>query len=139
MEYPLWGDNKLYSKGLTLTLDLFTELDEIDTTLMKDYKKRAMFESGKHEDEGTPMSILNQPKILLHKRNEIPSFLSTRTKPLTLSSNKDYTVAEVKIPMKVNISLMDLLYTQKQHICNCSIFQSYPNILLEHIQKTTNC
>ena len=102
MTYPLWGDDKLYSKGLTITLDSLAEFDVNDLTLTKDYGIGSMFESGKLEDEDTPMSMFNQPRILLHNRNEIPSFFSKRTTPMTLSSDLSYSVAEVKIPMKVS-------------------------------------
>ena len=104
MNYPPGGDNKLYSKGLTIALDSFAEIDYKDLTLVKDYHKLKMFQSGKLEDEDTPMDSLNQPRILLHDINEIPSFLSTKRTPLTLSSmsNYIYSVAEVKIPLKVN-------------------------------------
>ena len=104
MEYPPGGDNKLYSKGLTVVLDSLAEIDYMDITNVKDETPIDMFESGKLEDEDTPLDELNQKRILLHNRNEIPSLFSTRRTPMTLSSDEVdyYTIAEVKISMKVH-------------------------------------
>ena len=96
MDYPPGGENKLYSNGLIVALDSFSEIDSGDVTLVKD-----KVIPGKLEDEDTPKGIINQPRILLHNRNEIPSLLSTRKTPLTLSSSQGFSVSEMKIPMKV--------------------------------------
>ena len=110
MDYPSAGDNKLYSKGLTITLDSLAEIDIEDVSQLKDNTKYNMLESGQLEDEETPKGKLNQPRILLHNKNEIPSLLSTRRTPLTLSSDSKISVTEVKIPLKVNISLNSVVF-----------------------------
>ena len=44
---------------------------------------------------------MNQPKLLVHNKNEIPLFLGPNKEYLTLDTYYGESVGEVKIPLKV--------------------------------------
>ena len=60
-----------------------------------------MYESGKLEHEDTPGDGLDQPKLLIHNKNEIPLFLGPNKRYITLDRYSGPSVGEVKIPLKV--------------------------------------
>ena len=62
-----------------------------------------MYYSGNQEHEATPVDGLDQPKLLIHNKNEIPLFLGPNKRYLTLDRYSGISVGEVQIPLKVVI------------------------------------
>ena len=100
LNYPVNGINKIYEKGINLVIDSFAHTNSKDVTVVRDSERY----SGNLEHGDTPVDGLNQPKLLIHNKNEIPLFLGPNKRYLTLENYKynygDY-VGEVQIPMKV--------------------------------------
>ena len=70
----------------------------------RDYSTLDMFENGVYENEDTPIEIINEPKLLIHKRNEIPLFLVSDSSQATVKSESTYGINEVFIPLQVQYS-----------------------------------
>ena len=60
-----------------------------------------MFENGVYEDEDTPLEMTNEPKLLIHNRNEIPLFLGPDSRVATVKSSNKNEIKEVVIPLQV--------------------------------------
>ena len=60
-----------------------------------------MFENGVYEDEDTPLEMSNEPKLLIHNRNEIPLFLGPDSRIATVKSEYSYGINEVFVPLQV--------------------------------------
>ena len=95
--YPANGKYKIYKQGITLIIDTFAHTNEKDITAIRDYSS----ESGEGEHEDTPVDGLDQPKLLIHTKNEIPLILGPNKRYLTLDRYAGNSVGEVRIPLKV--------------------------------------
>ena len=60
-----------------------------------------MYLNGELDDENTPVDDLDQPKLLIHNKNEIPLFLGPNKRYLTLDKYYGDSIGEYKIPLKV--------------------------------------
>lgn len=105
MNYPVNG--KIFKQGITLIFDSFAHTDQKDITAVRDPKRGDMYYSGSHELEDTPVDGKNQPKLLVHHKNEIPLFLGPNKRHLIVdatvdgNNNEKYFAGEVQIPLKV--------------------------------------
>ena len=109
VNYPVNGKDKIYQKGMNLIIDSYAHTQEKDMTFIRDYSRNEMYYSGKLEHEDTPVDGLDQPKLLIHNKNEIPLFLGPSKQYLTLDRYYGYSVdsvGEIKIPLKVSIIIL---------------------------------
>ena len=115
MNSPTNIKNKIYKQGITLIIDSFSHTKEKDLTAARDSSRRNMYESGNLEHEDTPVDEMDQPKLIIHNKNEIPVFFDPFKRYLTLGIlEQDYNlyVREVQIPLKVvTILNLDLIHT----------------------------
>ena len=88
---------------MNLIIDSFAHIKQEDMTNIRDYSRNDMYYNGKLEHEDTPVDGLDQPKLLIHNKNEIPLFLGPSKQYLTLDSYYGNSVGEIKIPLKVFI------------------------------------
>ena len=98
VNYPLNGMNEIYEKGINIMIDSFAHTDEKDISFVRD-SKREDKPNSEHKD--TPVDGLDEPKLLIHNKNEIPLFLGPNKKYLTLVRYDGHSVGEVQIPLKV--------------------------------------
>ena len=70
----------------------------------RDYSTLGMFENGVYENEETPMEMMNEPKLLIHQRNEIPLFLVPDSSQATVQSESIDGINEVFVPLQVQYS-----------------------------------
>ena len=70
----------------------------------RDYRTLDMFENGVYENEDTPIEIINEPKLLIHKRNEIPLFLVPDSSQAAVKSVWTNGINEVFVPLQVQYS-----------------------------------
>ena len=98
LNYPVNGKYEIYEKGINLVIDSSAHTNSKDITDVRDFS----IYSGTPERRDTPVDGLNQPKLLIHTKNEIPLFLGPNKRYLTLDSleNGNF-VGEVQIPLKV--------------------------------------
>ncbi len=61
-----------------------------------------MFNNGLDEDVKTPIEIINEPKFIVHDRNEIPLFLGPESNIATVKSANSYGINEVFVPLHVS-------------------------------------
>ena len=73
-----------------------------------------MYYSGNYEHETTPVDGMDQPKLLIHNKNEIPLFLGPNKRYLTLDRYSGYSVGEVQIPLKVVIIIVNFRINVKK-------------------------
>ena len=91
----------MYKQGITNIIDSFGHTNEKDLLAVRDSKKSAMYLNGELDDENTPVDDLDQPKLLIHNKNEIPLFLGPNKRYLTLDKYYGDSIGEYKIPLKV--------------------------------------
>ena len=91
----------MYKQGITNIIDSFGHTNEKDLSATRDSLKSDMYLNGKLEDEKTPVDELDQPKLLIHKKNEIPLFFGPNKRYLTLDQYYGDYIGEYKIPLKV--------------------------------------
>ena len=98
--YPVSGMNKIYKKGINFIIDSFAHTNQKDITDVRDSVRSLLY-----ENEDTPLDGFEQPKLLIHNKNEIPQFLGPYKKYFTVGMlEKGYYreyVGEVKIPLEV--------------------------------------
>ena len=68
----------------------------------KDYNPWSMYNNGLDEDVKTPLEMMNEPKLLIHHRNEIPLFLGPDSSIATVKSENSYGINEVFVPLQVS-------------------------------------
>ena len=99
LNYPVNGIDKIYEKGINLVIDSFAHTNFKDITDVRDVR------TSKLENRDTPVDGFDEPKLLIHNKNEIPLFLGPNKKYLTLDRySPGYgksSVGEVRIPLKV--------------------------------------
>ena len=93
--------DEIYEKGINLMIDSFAHTYQKDISFEKDYKNQDMLNSGKLEHKNTPVDGLDESKLLIHNKNEIPLLLGPNKRYLTLERYTGNSVGEVRIPLKV--------------------------------------
>ena len=110
MSYPVYGKDKIYKKGISLVFDSFAHTNQKDITAVRDSMKMDMYESGKLEHEDTPVDGLDQPKLLIHNKNEIPLFFGPNKIHLTIDRYSGLNIGEIKVLLKVSVKITLFLY-----------------------------
>ncbi len=97
------NNNKIYNEGITIIIDSLSHSNPLRMRTTKDEKTEGMYANGGYEDEDTPIEVINEPKILIHNKNEIPLFLGPDTRVATVKRKRIINgVGEVFIPLQVN-------------------------------------
>ena len=71
-----------------------------------------MYNNGLDEDVKTPLEMMNEPKLLIHHRNEIPLFLGPDSSIATVKSKRTLGIKEVFVPLQVS-KLTKCLFNSK--------------------------
>ncbi len=74
------NNNRIYNEGITIIIDSLSHSNPRIMRTTKDEKTEGMYANGVYEDEDTPIDVINEPKILIHNKNEIPLFLGPDTR-----------------------------------------------------------
>ena len=87
---------------MTIIIDSSTSFDDKSITYIKDDVKIRMFDDGTLEHEDTPLELIGSPKLMIHHKNEFPSFYGQVKQILTIEPPAKPTPGVVDISLKVN-------------------------------------
>ena len=96
------NNNRIYNEGITIIIDSLSHSNPLRMRTTKDEKTEGMYANGGYEDQDTPIEVINEPKILIHNKNEIPLFFGPDTRVATVKRIKIINgVGEVFVPLQV--------------------------------------
>lgn len=75
-------------------------------TSIRDYKKSELYNLGDLENELTPAHDPNAPILIIHNKNEVPSFFSRSRNMIMINEYPHVdSVGEIKVPLKVTFKI----------------------------------